>query len=486
MRNSFVLIVVFLFILFITPSCFQRADIRSQQAGCTDSDGGSVVNVSGTALSYKAGRETVIKDECVVGNAALIHEAYCGLTGIATSGVSRCSGVCAIVDADSPIIDSTDAAACVPAHCGNKLRDADESGVDCGNACITPCPEGCGNNAVEAGESCDDGNDDDTDACTSSCVAARCGDGYVQRGVEACDDGNNLDSDGCPNSCKIAQCGDGIIQKNEQCDDGNNVELDSCANNCQLPVCGDGVVAGNEQCDDGNTVNGDECSSTCLTALCSDGVLNQDEIGIDCGGSCAACAASAKYSLSVTGPYPIGRVFTLPCVSGLRAHSATSFSCSMTRTLAPGLYHVAVQPPSITEAVASWSVDMVKLVDDADVRIAENECSVTQCDFYATIPAVSTTDTRDVTVVASFKKPASPLPVPSCADSDTSAADARAVFGITKTTEVLVANNIRYSSSSEIADECVTLGGVSKLRESSCTGSAVYECENGCSNGACR
>ena len=35
----------------------------------------------------------------------------------------------------------------------------------------------CGNLLVESGEACDDGNVDDTDACLSTCVKARCGDG---------------------------------------------------------------------------------------------------------------------------------------------------------------------------------------------------------------------------------------------------------------------------------------------------------------------
>ena len=60
----------------------------------------------------------------------------------------------------------------------------------------------CGDGTVDAGEDCDDGNQDDTDACTSSCKSAKCGDGIVQAGVEQCDDGNMVDNDGCTNTCK--------------------------------------------------------------------------------------------------------------------------------------------------------------------------------------------------------------------------------------------------------------------------------------------
>ena len=45
----------------------------------------------------------------------------------------------------------------------------------------------CGNGRIDSGETCDDGNTNDNDACTSACVPARCGDGVVQLGVEECD-----------------------------------------------------------------------------------------------------------------------------------------------------------------------------------------------------------------------------------------------------------------------------------------------------------
>jgi MYXO-CTERM domain-containing protein len=61
----------------------------------------------------------------------------------------------------------------------------------------------CGNGNVDGGEACDDGNDDDTDDCLSTCVAATCGDGFVQAGVEACDDGNLDDGDDCDSTCGV-------------------------------------------------------------------------------------------------------------------------------------------------------------------------------------------------------------------------------------------------------------------------------------------
>ncbi|MCA9712640.1 MAG: hypothetical protein KDK70_42825, partial [Myxococcales bacterium] len=37
----------------------------------------------------------------------------------------------------------------------------------------------CGNGVTDPGEECDDGNDDDTDACPSTCLDATCGDGFA-------------------------------------------------------------------------------------------------------------------------------------------------------------------------------------------------------------------------------------------------------------------------------------------------------------------
>ncbi len=60
----------------------------------------------------------------------------------------------------------------------------------------------CGNETVDAGEECDDGNSDNTDSCLNTCLNASCGDGYLWSGVEECDDGNTVSGDGCSSSCK--------------------------------------------------------------------------------------------------------------------------------------------------------------------------------------------------------------------------------------------------------------------------------------------
>ena len=60
----------------------------------------------------------------------------------------------------------------------------------------------CGDGNLDPLEECDQGpmNADDG-ACTLGCKSAACGDGLVQTGVEACDDGNQDDTDNCLSTC---------------------------------------------------------------------------------------------------------------------------------------------------------------------------------------------------------------------------------------------------------------------------------------------
>ena len=42
------------------------------------------------------------------------------------------------------------------------------------------------------------------------------------------DDGNLINSDGCDSNCRIERCADGVRQAGEQCDDGNEDNTDTC------------------------------------------------------------------------------------------------------------------------------------------------------------------------------------------------------------------------------------------------------------------
>ncbi len=174
------------------------------------------------------------------------------------------------------------------------------------------CVDLCGNGKVDAGETCDDGNRVDGDACSNACRLGngsrctedqQCDSGLCKDGVcgsctvnsecasnrcvngkclllcgnrtldpgEQCDDGNTASGDGCNNRCQLEAgvvpvCGDTIIEQGEQCDDGaanSDILPDHCRTDCSQSRCGDGVLDGGEQCDDGNTQNGDSCDQFC-------------------------------------------------------------------------------------------------------------------------------------------------------------------------------------------------------------------------------
>ncbi|MDR0965212.1 MAG: DUF4215 domain-containing protein [Myxococcales bacterium] len=168
-------------------------------------------------------------------------------------------------------------------------------------------PPNCGNGSIQVtqGETCDDGNLDDGDGCSSACAIEPdwtcpmpgepclpppfCGDGRIEPLIEVCDDGNLDDGDGCSSACAIEpgwacpyagatcradQCGDGIIAGAETCDppglgcDENCRALPGHAcdtSGCHETICGDGIEEGDEACDLGVAANawGQGCTPNC-------------------------------------------------------------------------------------------------------------------------------------------------------------------------------------------------------------------------------
>lgn len=154
--------------------------------------------------------------------------------------------------------------------CGNDVRErgeeCDDGNLENGDGCSSTCmlESACGDGVVDAGEGCDDGNVVGGDGCAADCSKVEtCGDGVTDQG-EACDDGNLDAGDGCrPDCLGLERCGDGHLDPAELCDDGNDVDGDGCDNDC-LTGCGDGSLAQREGCDDGNRENGDGCSARCV------------------------------------------------------------------------------------------------------------------------------------------------------------------------------------------------------------------------------
>ena len=97
----------------------------------------------------------------------------------------------------------------------------------------------CGNQVTEAGETCDDGNTESDDGCSSVCQLEYCGNGCLEN-EEECDDNNRVNGDGCTIICTIEKCGNSIFDIGEECDDGNSTNGDGCSKFCEIEVCGNG------------------------------------------------------------------------------------------------------------------------------------------------------------------------------------------------------------------------------------------------------
>ena len=153
------------------------------------------------------------------------------------------------------------------------------------------CSATCGNSIKEGSEGCDDGNTNNNDGCSGSCIVEA---GYTCNSA-------------IPNVCTTV-CGDTLIKGSEVCDSSNlngkscatqmgagYTGTLSCAGNCLSfvtgacvpPVtCGNGVIDSGEQCDGAN-LNGGTCAS----------VMGFGYTGtLSCSG-CAVCNRTMRSSL---------------------------------------------------------------------------------------------------------------------------------------------------------------------------------------------
>ncbi len=164
----------------------------------------------------------------------------------------------------------------------------------------------CGDGILYAGEECDDGNNENSDGCDSTCMIEKvkkdkknppkdkeeepeeieepieepitelppepiCGDGIINNEEECDGEEGVLDHYICTEQCLLEYipfCGDSIIDDGEECDDGLEGS-ETCSVKCAIielepePICGDNALDDGEECDDGNIEDGDGCSATC-------------------------------------------------------------------------------------------------------------------------------------------------------------------------------------------------------------------------------
>ena len=183
------------------------------------------------------------------------------------------------------------------------------------NEFLVGCPV-CGNGELDGGETCEDGNTEDGDGCSSDCQDERCiaqTPGYP--GVPLCDDGDGCTLDTCntdTGSCEnVFSCDDGIdctvdecssqnqclhSPSNAACDDDNPCTTDSCnvpsrgcINTNNVDPCDDGLTCtindrcsqaecrGTDNCPEGEICNPITDMCQVDADLCGDGIVGGTE-----------------------------------------------------------------------------------------------------------------------------------------------------------------------------------------------------------------
>lgn len=146
---------------------------------------------------------------------------------------------------------------------GNRIIYRDASKPPVGLSAFSPTPEllvdedlvgcpVCGNEEIDFGEQCDDGNTAVGDGCSAECL----------------DEGCLLATPGYPD---VALCDDGKACTQDRCD----LELHTCVH---TELCDDGVACTDDAC------TGDFCSNIANNAFCSDGDVCTDDICLERSG----------------------------------------------------------------------------------------------------------------------------------------------------------------------------------------------------------
>jgi len=148
----------------------------------------------------------------------------------------------------------------------------------------------CGNNRLDGGERCDDGNLSDGDACTSACQPATCNDGVRQVGVEDCDQ-RDLGIGGCEAFGLV-----GTLACAADC----RFDLSGCSQPSPSPTPLPPTAT-------------PTTTPTPRTMSCGDGLLSPDETCVTCAADCqpqpcAAGGAPANVTISLALPSQATRV----------------------------------------------------------------------------------------------------------------------------------------------------------------------------------
>lgn len=129
----------------------------------------------------------------------------------------------------------------------------------------------------------DDVSEDETTdtSCDPGTLDCPCNEGMCDAGL-MCEDDTCVEED-------LSECGNGIVEGDEACDDGNDVNTDTCTTLCMPPSCEDGILSGFETDVDcgGDCEDGCDFADACLEdADCAFPNCNPDSLQCDPPLSC--------------------------------------------------------------------------------------------------------------------------------------------------------------------------------------------------------
>jgi cysteine-rich repeat protein len=241
---------------------------------CTDSDVCSQGNCLGAPITCD--------DDNVCTDNGCNSETGC----VFTNNTSQCDD-----DNACTIDDTCSGGSCsgAPKNCDDQIEctiDSCSSGECQHNSSGCQTQPVCGNNIIESGEQCDDGNTTNGDGCSSTCQLEQISPingGWSEWGVCSVTCGGGTQSRTCTNPAPANGGTDCTGEATQSCNT-NSCPGGSVAtigggggSGGHLVRCGDRIRELSEECDDGNIIDGDGCSSICRTEQVAGASIEQQE-----------------------------------------------------------------------------------------------------------------------------------------------------------------------------------------------------------------
>ncbi|MEW6271215.1 MAG: hypothetical protein AB1689_18190, partial [Thermodesulfobacteriota bacterium] len=210
------------------------------------------LSADGRFVAFTSGASNLVPDDTNNVVDVMLHDRATGQTArvnVAADGSEADGGssLWASVSADARVVAFASVATNLVPNDGNFLQD------------VFVWVDTCGNGALDAGESCDDGNQDDGDCCSSTCTLDPEG--------SACDDG-----DLCTRSDACDAAGACVGSDPVVCEEGGSGQCGSAATcDPQTGECVGGPLPDGSPCDDG-----DPCTveDSCLDGVCEPGAAH--------------------------------------------------------------------------------------------------------------------------------------------------------------------------------------------------------------------